>query len=109
MVIAIRYLFAVIGDMGLHPCDIADEEAHHIKYVGAEDNHILTATAMILLTAGIDGLDRADFSIFEHLPDRMGCGKIDGLMCHSNLFFVCLRSFNNYIAIGKRSRHRFSE
>ena len=85
VVVAVGDLFAVCSDMGLHPCDIAHEEAHHIKYVGAEDNHILTATAMILLTAGVDGLDRANLPCINHLLNRMGRGEIDRLMCYSNL------------------------
>ena len=85
MVITVCNLFAVCCDMRLHPCDITDEETHHIERVGAKDNHILTATAVILLTAGVDGLDRANLPFVKHLFDGMRCGEVDRLMRYSNL------------------------
>ena len=85
VVVPVCDLLAVRRDMRLHPCDIPDEETHHVKNVGAEHNHILTTAAMILLATGVNGLDRADFPIVEHLFDRMCRRKIDRLMRNSHL------------------------
>ena len=70
---AVGDFFAVCGNVRLHPCDIAYKETHHVKQVCTENNHIFAATAMILLTAGIDGLNGPDLSIVEHLFNRVRC------------------------------------
>ena len=91
MVVPVRDLFTICCNMGLHPCDITDEETHHVKKCGCRgQSYPHHPRAMILLTTRINGLDRADFSIVKHLLDCMGRGEIDRLMCDSNLFSVSL-------------------